>query len=150
MFGIKWVLEKLGESFLPKRLELLKNWQKQQKRLFVIVVNNNDELCLLDIHASEEITTALQNSVSADNTMKVYRQEHLFKILLDVKKEDLYEIIPTRQVMIDSSISDLADFALSQGINYKILKIHNPWLRDKKLENKTKKIYIIEILTSSY
>lgn len=89
MFGIKWVLEKLGESFLPKRLELLKNWQKQQKRLFVIIVNNNDELCLLDIHASEEITTALQNSVSVDDTMKVYRQEHLFKILLDAKKEDL-------------------------------------------------------------
>jgi len=89
MFGIKFILQKLGEKFLPQRLELLKNWQKEQKRLFVIVVNNNDELCLLNIHASEEMTTALQNSVSVDNTLKVYKQESLFKILLDAKKEDL-------------------------------------------------------------
>jgi hypothetical protein len=34
---------------------------------------------------------------------------------------------------VDSTISDL-DFAKAQGINYKILKIHNPWLRDKRLE----------------
>ena len=68
----------------------------------------------------------------------------------EVKKEDLYEIIPTRQVMVDSSIANLSDFAISQGINYKILKLHNPWLRDRKLENKFKKVYIIEIPTSGY
>jgi hypothetical protein len=44
----------------------------------------------------------------------------------------------------------LASFALAQGINYKILKIHNPWLRDKKLVNTTKKKYIIEIPTKGY
>jgi hypothetical protein len=39
---------------------------------------------------------------------------------------------------------------MSQGINYKILKIHNPWLRDKKLLNPTKKKYEIEIPTEGY
>ncbi len=64
--------------------------------------------------------------------------------------QELYENIPTRKLEIDSSITDLASFALAQGINYKILKIHNPWLRDKKLVNPTKKKYIIEIPTKGY
>lgn len=89
MFGIKFILQKLGEKFLPQRLELLKNWQKEQNRLFVIIVDNNDELCLLDINAGEEMKASLQNSVSIDSTMKVYKKENLFKILLDAKKGDL-------------------------------------------------------------
>ncbi|HBI01354.1 MAG TPA: murein transglycosylase, partial [Flavobacterium sp.] len=29
-------------------------------------------------------------------------------------------------------------------------KIHNPWLRDKKLENKSKKVYTLEIPIEGY
>ncbi len=65
-------------------------------------------------------------------------------------KEELYTGIPTKKVEIDSSITDLAVFAKQQGINYKILKIHNPWLRDKKLTNTSGKKYVIEIPTSGY
>lgn len=64
--------------------------------------------------------------------------------------QELYENIPTRKLEIDSSITDLASFALVHGINYKILKIHNPWLRDRKLVNPSKKKYIIEIPTKGY
>jgi hypothetical protein len=53
-------------------------------------------------------------------------------------------------ITVDSSIPDLASFAKSQGINYKILKIHNPWLRDKKLINQGKKRYEIQIPLSGY
>ncbi len=63
---------------------------------------------------------------------------------------DLYPVLPTRKIEIDSSITDLASFALAQGINYKVLKIHNPWMRDKKLLNPNKKKYTIEIPTSGY
>ena len=65
-------------------------------------------------------------------------------------KDELYSGIPTKKVEIDSSITDLAAFAKQQGINYKILKIHNPWLRDKKLTNASGKKYVIEIPTSGY
>ncbi len=68
----------------------------------------------------------------------------------DVSKNELYENIPTKTIEVDSSITDLAVFAKAQGINYKILKIHNPWLRDKKLSNPTKKKYQIEIPTEGY
>ena len=67
-----------------------------------------------------------------------------------IAPEELYQNLPTRKIDIDSSITDLADFAKQQGINYKILKIHNPWLRDKKLLNPTRKKYQIEIPLSGY
>jgi hypothetical protein len=64
--------------------------------------------------------------------------------------ENLYENLPTRTLEIDSSITDLAEFAKNEGVNYKILKIHNPWLREKFLDNKLKKKYILSIPTSGY
>lgn len=64
--------------------------------------------------------------------------------------EVLYQPIPVKKIEIDSTITNLATFAKSQGINYKILKIHNPWLRDKKLINKTGKKYELEIPISGY
>jgi hypothetical protein len=63
---------------------------------------------------------------------------------------DMYEILPTKKIEIDSSITDLAEFAKGQGINYKILKIHNPWLRETKLINDTGKKYQIEIPLKGY
>jgi membrane-bound lytic murein transglycosylase D len=63
---------------------------------------------------------------------------------------DLYPSIPIKKIEIDSTITDLTSFAISQGINYKILKIHNPWLRDKKLLNPMKKKYEIDIPTEGY
>ena len=67
-----------------------------------------------------------------------------------LSNNELYEIIPTKKIVVDSTITDLATFAKTQGINYKILKIHNPWLRDKKLSNPTKKKYELEIPLSGY
>ena len=66
------------------------------------------------------------------------------------RQDELYSAVPTKKVEVDSSITDLAAFAKEQGINYKILKIHNPWLRDKQLTNSSKKKYVLEIPTSGY
>lgn len=67
-----------------------------------------------------------------------------------IPKEALYYQIPTKKIVVDSSITNLAAFAKSQGVNYKILKLHNPWLRDKVLLNAAGKKYEIEIPTSGY
>ena len=68
----------------------------------------------------------------------------------NVPKSELYENLPTKKIEVDSTIADLAQFAKTQGINYKILKYHNPWLRDKKLDNPAKKKYTIEIPLKGY
>lgn len=63
----------------------------------------------------------------------------------ELRKKDLYPVIPTKKITISTGISNLADFALTQGINYKILKLFNPWLRTNTLTNEGQKKYTIEI-----
>lgn len=58
---------------------------------------------------------------------------------------ELYPVIPTTKVEVTSSIPDLAVYAKEQGINYKILKLHNPWLRDRKLDVAAGKKYVLDI-----
>jgi hypothetical protein len=59
--------------------------------------------------------------------------------------KDLYQHIPTYKVEVDTAVTDFVKFAEGMGINYKILKLHNPWLREKHLNNKSRKQYRIEI-----
>jgi hypothetical protein len=60
-----------------------------------------------------------------------------------VRKSDLYDPYEVRTVALDSSVTDLADFALSQGANYNVLKSLNPWLRQSYLKNTKKKTYTV-------
>ena len=62
-----------------------------------------------------------------------------------LKKKDLYPNIPVRKVEISTPVKNFADFAGEEGINYKILKIFNPWLRDNHLSNPRGKTYEIAI-----
>jgi hypothetical protein len=63
----------------------------------------------------------------------------------DFQPEDFYQYTPNHKIEIDSSITDLTKFAAEQGINYKILKRHNPWLLGNALLNNSHKKYEIEI-----
>ncbi len=67
-----------------------------------------------------------------------------------VRKEDMYYPAPTYEVKVDTSITDFADFAHKFGINYKVLKYFNPWLRDSFLTNKSRKTYYISIPKEGY
>ena len=60
-------------------------------------------------------------------------------------KEDLYTLKETRLVKVDTAISNLTLFAKEFGMNYKELKIHNPWLREHKLNNKSRRLYEVKI-----
>ena len=62
-----------------------------------------------------------------------------------LRKQDLYKEIETVHILLNKSNVDLVSFSDSLGINYKILKQFNPWLRDKKLTNKSEKTYTITI-----
>lgn len=61
------------------------------------------------------------------------------------RENQLWNEIQTEELIIDSSIVDLAVFAKELGINYKILKEYNPWLRSNKLTLKTVKSYTFDI-----
>ena len=68
----------------------------------------------------------------------------------EVEKDDLYNAVPTFTVEVDSAVTSWADFAHLYEINYKILKRHNPWLREPHLNNATGKTYVIEIPNKGY
>ena len=63
---------------------------------------------------------------------------------------DLYYSVPVRYHGLDTAISNLTSFAQKMGINYKILKIHNPWLLQNHLNNKSRKYYEIAIPEKGY
>lgn len=63
---------------------------------------------------------------------------------------DLYPEIPMRTVVIDSAVTDFADFAFQHDTNYKILKYFNPWLRDNKLSNPARRSYEIMLPEKGY
>ena len=65
-------------------------------------------------------------------------------------KEDLYNHIPTFNVLVDEPITDFNAFAKQYSINYKILKLHNPWLREAHLNNVSGKEYLIKIPKEGY
>ena len=67
-----------------------------------------------------------------------------------VEEEDLYTKVPTFTVEVDTAVTSWADFAQLYEINYKVLKRHNPWLREPHLNNSSRKKYVIEIPNKGY
>ena len=63
---------------------------------------------------------------------------------------DLYYSVPVRLHGLDTAISNLTAFADKMGVNYKILKIHNPWLLQNHLNNRSRKYYEIAIPERGY
>ncbi|MDA7798842.1 lytic transglycosylase domain-containing protein [Flavobacteriaceae bacterium] len=63
----------------------------------------------------------------------------------EFEKEDLYTSPTTRTVKVDTVITNIASFAKGFNTNYKELKLHNAWLRENKLNNKSRKLYKITI-----
>ncbi len=59
--------------------------------------------------------------------------------------KDLYQPIEYKVVKIDSSITNMVDFAKSYNVSYRLLKELNPWIRKPKLTNKNRIEYLIKI-----
>ncbi|WP_299161572.1 lytic transglycosylase domain-containing protein [uncultured Eudoraea sp.] len=68
----------------------------------------------------------------------------------DIENDDLYNAVPTFNVVVEEPVQNFADFAQQYEINYKILKRHNPWLREPHLNNASGKTYTLEIPNKGY
>jgi len=87
----------------------------------------------------------------------LFRIVALKEILSNPKKygfnfrdKDLYKNIPTYKIEVDTAVTDFTKFAQRFGINYKLLKLHNPWLREPHLNNRSRKQYFLEIPKEGY
>ena len=90
--------------------------------------------------------------LSSETSEYIFRIVAVKEILQNPKKygfvfreKDLYTMPSFKTIIIDSTINDLNEFAISNAINYKLLKEYNPWLRTNSLPDESRKIYKIKI-----
>ena len=90
--------------------------------------------------------------LNEETSRYVFRIIAAKEILLNPKKygfiydkQDLYLNKPTYTIKVDTAITNIAKFAIRYGLNYKEFKILNPWLRENKLNNVSRKIYKIRL-----
>ena len=102
--------------------------------------------------AEQKVETYWDLLLNAETGRYVYRilaVKQLFANPADygfiLDESDLYPTYQTASEKVTSSIPNLADWALEQGINYKILKTLNPWLRAKSLTVSSGKSYAIQL-----
>jgi membrane-bound lytic murein transglycosylase D len=62
-----------------------------------------------------------------------------------LEDDEYYPSIATHDMTVDTEIPNIADFAIENSTNYKIIKQLNPWLRQNYLPDQTNKVYHITI-----
>lgn len=100
----------------------------------------------------QKVNDALDLLLSSESSRYLFRilamkqfLSHPEKFGYKVAHSDLYPDIKTRQVIVNDSVSDWADWASNYHITYAQLKDFNIWLRDRKLTNPKKKEYVIDV-----
>lgn len=63
----------------------------------------------------------------------------------ELNSKDYYKLPLFRELKVNQSIPNLAQWALRHNSNYKELKIHNPWLRSSKLNVGKGRDYLIKL-----
>lgn len=107
----------------------------------------------IDKWSSLQKTNNYYNLVLGMETSRYITRVAAIKIIMEnpqkygfnLTEKDLYKPLNYKEIVLDSSVADFADYAASLGINYKTLKLYNPWLRDTSIKNKNGKKYIIKI-----
>lgn len=111
-----------GMSGLDRAIE-----NQQEKSYYDLFLNEETSRYVFRILAIKEIVENPSRYGFRINPKHVYEEESL------------------RYVEVTETIRDLVSFAKTHGTNYKLIKRHNPWLRDDKLTVKKGKTYRIAI-----
>lgn len=93
-----------------------------------------------DLHLVEETSRYVFRIIAIKEIV-----ENPVKYGFNVNPKHLYKQEELRYVEVKETIPDLIRFAKQQGVNYKLLKRYNPWLRDDQLTVKRGKVYRIAL-----
>ena len=101
---------------------------------------------------AQQVTNYYDAKMADETERYIFRILALKEIINNPEKygfvfdeSDLYSSEKTTTIKIDSAITNITAFANRFGMNYKEFKIHNPWLREHHLNNKSRKVYDIKI-----
>ena len=145
----RYHLEKATEAackFLTRSFTVYKNWTMvaASYNAGVSGVNKQSEVQdsknYYDLLLNEETARYLYRILS----LKLVMSEPL-KYGFRVTDEEIYQVIPCHELKVNESVQSFAEYAKANGINYKLLKLFNPWLRKPNLKNTLKKTYFIKI-----
>lgn len=62
-----------------------------------------------------------------------------------IDEAQMYSPLHYRTVEVDTAIGNIARFSKQMGVNYKTMKLYNPWLLQNHLNNKSRKLYHIAL-----
>jgi hypothetical protein len=133
-------------KYFNESYELFKNWT-------LAAASFNMGINGIEKQLGRQKTNNYYNlNINEETSRYIARIIALKEILRDPNKygyyltsDQLYQPLKTHNIEITDNISDIADFGIKNGINYKTIKIYNPWLRENSLDNKTHKSYLIKI-----
>lgn len=103
-------------------------------------LENQDVNSFYDLHLVDETSRYVFRIIAIKEII-----ENPARYGFNVNPKHLYEEEKLRYIEVKESIRDLPKFSKQQGINYKLLKRHNPWLRDDELTVKKGKTYRIAL-----
>ncbi len=100
---------------------------------------------------TNQMETSFYNVLLPEETMRYIFRIAALKFILsnpkkmgfDLTEEDLYQPFKVRRETISTGIGSLVSYAKSKGTNYKTLKMLNPWMREKYLNNPKGRTYTI-------
>lgn len=75
--------------------------------------------------------------------------ENPTKYGFNLRADQLYQPLECTEVTVSEPVEDWAAWAKDQGISYAQLREANPWIRAKKLTNKTGKTYTVKVPTKT-
>lgn len=94
-----------------------------------------------DLHLGEETSRYVFRIIAMKEVM-----ENSQKYGYRLSPQELYYQPSVETIKVTESIPSLVDFAIQNGMNYKELKLLNPWLREDKLIVSNNKSYEIAVL----
>lgn len=137
-------------KFLREAYERYENWTLAAASYNMGRAGLNRQLSQQNAHSYYDLWLNEETSryifrILAVKTIFENPQAHGFHFQTD----DLYHPVDYYTVEVDSSITDLVAFAHQHQITYKELRIMNPWLRQRELNNPRNKTYEIKITRES-
>ncbi len=132
---------------------ILKSAYEKYGSWSLVAASYNGGRTFVDRQMNNQKVTSYYDLLFGEETTRYVFRILAFKLVLEdpvkygfsIDKDQLYPKIETKNIEVNGPVTDWAAFAIEKGINYKILKMFNPWLRENYLRNPNRKTYTLKI-----
>ncbi|MCX7955279.1 MAG: lytic transglycosylase domain-containing protein [Bacteroidales bacterium] len=137
--------------YLRDLYKIFKKWT------LVAAAYNVGENVISENIAKQQVNDYFNMSLNIETARFVYRLVAV-KLIYEnpenfgfyISKNEKYFPIPFKTVVVDTTIKDLAKFAIKNNSNLKLLRMFNPWLRKNTLSATKEKPYEIKLIDTTY